>query len=102
MSLQGDDKIYGLGGEDIIEGNGGNDIIWGDGLTKIGVIEYENPKNHGRDTLELAGMEVIPFMAVEIMTLSTVAMVMIIYTEINGLGIIHLRSSIIFRRNFKV
>jgi len=51
MSLQGDDKIYGLGGEDIIEGNGGNDIIWGDGLTKIGVIEYENPKNHGRDTL---------------------------------------------------
>ena len=47
-------------------------------------------------------MEVIPFMVVEIMTLSTVAMVMIIYTEIKGLGIIHLRSSIIFRRNFKV
>lgn len=101
MSLQGDDKIYGLGGEDIIEGNGGNDIIWGDGLTKIGVIEYENPKNHGRDILA-GGLEVIPFMAVAIMTLSTVATAMMICMEIKVLEIIHLRSTIIFRRNFKV
>ena len=47
-------------------------------------------------------MEVIPFMAVAIMTLSTVAMAMMICMEIKVLEIIHLRSTIIFRRNFKV